>query len=84
MFSGKAISRALCCYFFVEAALQTALTNYLLPETTGHIDEKVTEEITDQKFSKAKFLTTDAAHTLMIVWCFGTFFDVFGHVISRC
>ena len=36
---------------------------HLLPEATLGIDEKATEEISDQNFSNAKFLTTDAAHT---------------------
>ena len=55
MFSGKTISRALCCYLFVEKALQMTLIEYLLPETTGGIDNKVNGETTDQKFSNVKF-----------------------------
>ena len=64
-FSEKAISRTLCCYFLVDAALQMTLIKYLLLEATGRIDEKVTEETTDQNVSNAKFLITDAAHTPM-------------------
>ena len=49
---------------------------YQLPETTGRIDEKVTEETTDQNFSNMKLLTTDAPHTPMtpsFVWRLGRF-----------
>ena len=76
-FFGKAISRAFCCYFLVDTALQITLIMYQLPETTGRIDEKVTEETTDQNFSNMKLLTTDAPHTPMtpscIVWRLGRF-----------
>ena len=65
MFSGKAFSRAFCCHFLVDTALQMALIKYLLPETTGGIVEKVTEETKDQISSNAKFLTTNAALTTM-------------------
>ena len=65
MFSGQAFSRAFCCHFLVDAALQMALIKYLLPETTGGIVEKVTEETKDQISSNAKFLTTNAALTTM-------------------
>ena len=50
-FSGKAISRGLCCYFLVSIGLQMILIKCLLPEATGGIDEKVTEETTVQNFS---------------------------------
>ena len=42
LFSGKAISRALCCYFPVDTALQMTVLKYLLRETSGGIDEEVT------------------------------------------
>ena len=42
------------------------LIKHLLPETTSSINEKVSEETTDQNFSNAKFLTSDAAHTHMV------------------
>ena len=76
MFFVKAISRAFCCYFLVDTALQITLIMYQLPETTGRIDEKVTEETTDQNFSNMKLLTTDAPHTPMtpsFVWRLGRF-----------
>ena len=53
---GKTISRALCCHFLVNTALQMKLIKDLLPETTGGINEKVTEETTDQNFSNATLL----------------------------
>ena len=40
LFSGKAISRALCCYFLVKTAPQMTLIKYLLPEASVGIDEK--------------------------------------------
>ena len=66
IFSRKAISRALFCYFLVNTALQMTLIKHLLPETTSSINEKVSEETTDQNFSNVKFLTSDAAHTHMV------------------
>ena len=39
-----------------------ALINYLLSEAAAGIDEKATEEISDQNLSNTEFLTTDAAH----------------------
>ena len=89
IFSGKAISRALFCYFLVNTALQMTLIKHLLPETTSSINEKVSEETTDQNFSNVKFLTSDAAHThmappfIIVVWRFEAFFDVFDDVINR-
>ena len=41
MFSGKNIPGGLCCYLYVDAALQMTLIKYLLLETTGGINEKV-------------------------------------------
>ena len=55
IFSGKAISKTLCCYLLVDTALQMTLISYLLPETTAGIDEKVTEETIDQNVSNVKF-----------------------------
>ena len=63
--SAEAISGASCCYFLVETALWMALINYLLSEAAAGIDEKATEEISDQNMSNTEFLTTDAAHTPM-------------------
>ena len=80
-FSEKAISRALCCYFLVDAALQMTLIKYLLSEATGRIDEKVTEETTDQNVSNAKFLITDAAHTPMTT-PFLLLSSVLGHFLT--
>ena len=40
-FSGKNIRRRVCCYLYVDAALQMTLIKYLLLETTGGINEKV-------------------------------------------
>ena len=56
MFSGKIISRALRCHFLVDAPLRMKLIKYLLPETTVSINEKVTEEATDQNVSNATLL----------------------------
>ena len=50
MFSGKAISRVLPSHFLVDTALRMKLIKYLLPVTTGSINEKVTAETTDQNF----------------------------------
>ena len=82
LFPGKAICRGLRCHFLVDTALQIiyqVFIKYLLPEATGGIDEKVTEETTDQNFSNAKFLTTYAAHISMTSsfrYCL-SFWDVF-------
>ena len=82
LFPGKAICRGLRCHFLVDTALQIiyqVFIKYLLPEATGGIDEKVTEETTDQNFSNAKFLTTYAAHISMTPsfrYCL-SFWDVF-------
>ena len=82
LFPGKAICRGLRCHFLVDTALQIiyqVFIKYLLPEATGSIDEKVTEETTDQNFSNAKFLTTYAAHISMtppFCYCLA-FWDVF-------
>ena len=54
-FSWKAISRELCCSFLVDTALQMTLIKYLSSEATGSLDEKVTEEIADQKFQTRDF-----------------------------
>ena len=67
--------RRYCCYFLVDIALQMTLIKYLLSETTGGIDEKVTGETRRLKFSNAKVLTTDAAHT-PIAPAFLLLFDV--------
>ena len=60
-----------------------------MPEAALGIDEKATEETSDQNFSNAKFLTIDAAHSPMtppFLLLFGVverFVDVFDDVISR-
>ena len=54
MFSGKAISRVLCCYCLVETDLQMTLIKYLLPEAAVGIDEKAAEETADKKFFKCE------------------------------
>ena len=50
MFCGKPISRSFRCYFL---ALLMKLIKYIFPEATGSINEKVTEETTNQNFSNA-------------------------------
>ena len=56
MFPGKTISRTLCCHFLVDTALWMKLIKYRLPETTVSINEKVTEETTDQNISNTTLL----------------------------
>ena len=81
LFPGKAICRGLRCHFLVDTALQIiyqVFIKYLLPEATGGIDEKVTEETTDQNFSNAKFLTTAAHISMTPPFCYClAFWDVF-------
>ena len=45
------MSMVLHCNFLVDITLQLKLVKYLLPETAAGINEKVTEETTDQNVS---------------------------------
>ena len=73
MFSGKAISRVLCCYCLVETDLQMTLIKYLLPEAAVGIDEKAAEETADKKFFKCEIFNNwcyshTHDHTFFIWW----------------
>ena len=72
-----------------ETVLSVDMLWHTLPEATGGIDEKVTEDTAYQNFLNAKSFTTNAAHISMTppfyYYClaFRGIFDAFHDAISR-